>query len=288
MLKRIAQFFQRVFGFSEAEVPYEDAADIVDEDALIVSQVDESPKPGDKFRSRSLSPSDETAGTSLEGISIREPRFLWCLDNGHGSLQPGKRSPLFEDETRFEEWEFNRDVVRRMAKRLDELGIQFFIVVPEDNVGKFLSERVERANSHPSPLDLPKIYLSIHANAAASNDWNDGVTGIETWHYPESDSGSKIASVFQRKLMESFPDWKDRGIRSHERDSGKVFFVLSRTRMPAVLTENGFYTDRQQAKDLMSEEVRQRVADTHIQAILRIEKEGYEEAELYPKRTIIG
>ena len=44
--------------------------------------------------------------------SGRQARFLWCLDNGHGKLTAGKRSPVFDDgETQFLEYEFNRDIV---------------------------------------------------------------------------------------------------------------------------------------------------------------------------------
>ena len=45
------------------------------------------------------------------------------LDNGHGMETPGKRSPIWSDRTQLLEYEFNRDVVRRIEAALNERGI---------------------------------------------------------------------------------------------------------------------------------------------------------------------
>ena len=44
--------------------------------------------------------------------------------------------------------------------------------------------------------------------------------------------------------------------------------------MPAVLTENGFYNNKAEALQLMREEVRQKIADAHVAAIVEIEENG--------------
>jgi N-acetylmuramoyl-L-alanine amidase len=202
-----------------------------------------------------------------------EPRFLWCLDNGHGSLQAGKRSPVFDDgETQLFEYEFNRDIVKRMIEKLDAAGVKYFNVVPEVEVGSFLRERVDRANKKKS--DLPKLYVSIHANAASTaedSDWTaDHIKGIETWHYHNSSKGKKLAAVFQRHLIEH-TGMNSRGLKSR---SSSQFYVLRATRMTSVLTENGFYNNKQEALELMKDEVRQQIADAHVAAILEVEKNG--------------
>ena len=204
-----------------------------------------------------------------------EARFLWCLDNGHGKQTSGKRSPVFThngEEIRFFEYEFNRDIVSRIAKALDEKGVKYFITVPEVNVGDLLKERVERANTKAS--DLPKIFVSIHSNAATAasiNHWAaDNVSGIETWHFHNSSRGRKIASVFHKHLIDNL-GWRNRHLKSRAKGQ---FYVLRKTKMPAILTENGFYNNRQQAKELMKPEIRQSIADAHILAILEIEENG--------------
>ncbi|MFT5911013.1 MAG: N-acetylmuramoyl-L-alanine amidase, partial [Paraglaciecola sp.] len=51
-------------------------------------------------------------------------------------------------------------------------------------------------------------------------------------------------------------------------------YVLRETWMPAILTENGFFTNKTQAKDLMKDSVRQKIADAHVAAIMEIERKG--------------
>lgn len=155
------------------------------------------------------------------------PRYLWCLDGGHGKDSNGKRSPVYNENEQFFEYEFNRDIVERIMKRLDSLGVKYFDVVPDyDKVGNMLEERVNRANWKRS--SLPKIYLSIHSNAGPTRtptDWVvDRVSGIETWFYHGSRSGRKLATIFQRRLIEA-TGWKNRHIKSRSKNQ---FYVLKR------------------------------------------------------------
>jgi N-acetylmuramoyl-L-alanine amidase len=204
-----------------------------------------------------------------------QPRYLWCLDAGHGRRTAGKRSPVFELEgktTQFLEYEFNRDIIARMIGTLDEKGVRYFITVPEVDIDDFLQGRVDRANSKQS--DIPKLFVSIHANAApapSANSWcADSIRGIETWHFHGSKTGQKIAGIFQRHLIAQ-TGFNNRHLKS--RPQGQ-FFVLRRTNMPAILTENGFYNNRLEVLELMKPEVRQKIADAHVEAILEIERDG--------------
>ena len=45
------------------------------------------------------------------------------LDNGHGEETAGKRSPVWGDGSQLFEWEFNRDIVRRIAAMLKADGV---------------------------------------------------------------------------------------------------------------------------------------------------------------------
>ncbi|MEO1449536.1 MAG: N-acetylmuramoyl-L-alanine amidase [Bacteroidota bacterium] len=307
MFDQIRDFFARLFGENSQEAPVtvsergiaapeegpEDAADLGE--YTIISE-EKAPPKARTVRARGIGTPEGLVGDTIElddfvappPVQITTPRFHWLLDNGHGSLQKGKRSPLFADGTQLEEWEFNRDVVKRMAKKLDEIGVQYHIVVPEDEVGSFLKERVARANNFVSPLDLKTIFVSVHANALGNGVWQNGAKGLEVWHFPGSNSGKRLASAFQRALMETFPDRKDRGIKSHQSGSSKIFSVLRNTNMPAVLTENGFYTDEEEAAWLMTPEARQQIADAHVAAIVKIEQEGWEEIEIYRPNMVIG
>lgn len=84
------------------------------------------------------------------------------LDPGHGILTSGKKFQ-FPDGLKIEEYEFNRDVVKRISNKLNKAGIENVILVPElDDIP--LAERCRRANAiYKDRKDA--ILISIHANA---------------------------------------------------------------------------------------------------------------------------
>ena len=195
-------------------------------------------------------------------------RYMWCLDNGHGSKTKGKRSPVFPDGRQLKEYEFNRDIVKRMMVKLDALGVQYYNVVPEVDVDNFLEGRVYRANIYKS--DLPKLYLSIHSNAAPApyGQWSaPSISGVETWFFKGNTQGKLIASIFQKHIVAA-TGWKNRHIKTQ---AGRQFYVLRHTGMTAVLTENGFYNNQAQCIELLKPEVREKIAQAHVDAIMEIE-----------------
>lgn len=193
-------------------------------------------------------------------------RYLWCLDNGHGKLTAGKRSPKLKDGNRFFEYEFNRIIVKGIIKELDKKGIKYYNVVPEVNVNNFLQGRVIRANNVPSKI--PKIFLSVHANAGPGT-WTSA-SGLETWHYNNSPTGEKLATVFQRHLVAQL-GWRNRGIKSQ---ATKQFYVIRKTNMPAILTENGFYNNRTEVYKLLDKTIQQKIIQAHVDAIVYFETHG--------------
>jgi N-acetylmuramoyl-L-alanine amidase len=246
----------------------DDKTDAIDKEeptvVVVVPPVEPPPTP----------PTPTDTGKPKPTTPSHKARYLWCLDNGHGKLQPGKRSPLFDDgKTRFFEYEFNRDIVERIMKALDKKGVQYFDIVPDFlEVGSFLEERVDRANKKKS--DLPKIYVSVHANAgpaANAETWvASSIKGAETWFAQNSAKGKKIAAVFQKHIVDK-TGMKNRNLKS---TAEKPLYVLQKTIMPAILTENGFYNNKEEVMDLMKDDFRQKIADAHVDAILEIEKNG--------------
>lgn len=203
--------------------------------------------------------------------SVSKQRYVWCLDNGHGKLTKGKRSPIVYNGQRLFEYEFNRAIVGMIIEELQRKNIQYYNVVPEIKIDDYLSGRVRRANKLKA--DLPKIYLSIHANAWGKRGVWESPNGIETWHFDKSASGKAIANIFQNELIRQ-TGWRDRGIKSLS--GNRQFYVLKKTKMPAILTENGFYTNEEQCLQLMTDTFRKRIAKAHVNAILKIEQYGIE------------
>ncbi len=314
MFKKIIDFFKRIFASifggskkqnppipsnvnlpNEDETLAQDGSEITPDTAVVIVNekdpvfLDDDPpiRPTDIVLDPELEndntgdlPNDPTLPTDdpNDDPPIEDPetpkhqaRFLWCLDNGHGKLTAGKRSPKLPDGARLYEYEFNRDIVKKIITELDKLGVQYYNVVPEVDIDNYLKGRVARANLKASKL--PKIFLSIHSNAAPARtgSWaNASISGIETWYFHNSRKGRKVASVFQAALIKA-TNWKNRHIKSRPT---KQFYVLRHTSMTAVLTENGFYNNKEECKLLLKDEVRQKIADAHVAAILKIERQG--------------
>jgi N-acetylmuramoyl-L-alanine amidase len=189
-------------------------------------------------------------------------RFLWCLDNGHGIKQKGKHSPPI-DNYRFKEYEFNRDVVQRIARKLSVLGIPYEEIMPTVNVGSALATRVH--NVHKIKTDKQKILVSVHSNALGSGDeWYPNVEGGQVYYYDGSSIGRELSEVFYAHITKLFAP---KGIKPN-----KSFYVLRKTACPAILTENGFYTHPEEVKRLLDPDFREEVAQAHVDAILEFEK----------------
>jgi len=264
----------------------QDSSDLnADRDAVVVSHEAEMPRTpnGPEFDPDPLPPPEELteADEALRNAGPGKPnppspeyraRYMWCIDNGHGSLTAGKRSPVLPGGRQLLEYEFNRDVSARIFTELDRIGVAYFNVLPEVRVGNLLLERVDRANRLSS--SLPKLFLSIHGNAGPAptlQDFTDDeVRGIETWYYHGSTRGRNLAAVFQRHLIEQ-TGMNNRHLRS--KVTGQ-FYVLRATRMPAILTENGFYNNRFDLDRMLTDTFRQQVADAHVAAILEVDREG--------------
>lgn len=202
-------------------------------------------------------------------------RYVWLLDPGHGGIidgvpqTEGKRSPIWDDQSQLIEGKFARDVVKRLSDILDWAGYDYnHIVSVQDDVS--LTERVNRANGFPKDK---AIYISIHANAAGKRDVGHGVEVFTSVGQTKSDL---VAEVFLQAMGMVFPDVRRRTDMSDgDMDKESNFYVLRKTSMPAILTENFFMdTEDECKKYLMTETGRQMIAMAHFLAIQHVENNG--------------
>ena len=192
-----------------------------------------------------------------------EPIVL--LDNGHGKETAGKRSPIWSDGSQLFEWEFNRDIVCRIAEKLQADGIPYRVLVPEEN-DISLTERARRANEYAKEFNGKAYVLSIHANAG-------GGTGWEVYTSPGQTPSDAIATVFFEEAGREFvPDgWRMRSDYSDgDPDKEANFAILTKTTCPAILTENFFMDTEKDCRFIMSEDGRERIANMHVAAIKRV------------------
>lgn len=206
---------------------------------------------------------------------MEEHKIIVLLDNGHASSTPGKRSPKDDNIEQFFEYEFNRDIVRRIAEKLDKLGIRYEILVPEVDKDIPLSTRASRANDFCKEFGKENcLFISVHANAAGNGSKWMNARGWSCYTSEGETVSDKYAEIFMKCAQEALEPLKQK-IRKYSAKKyswEENFTVLVKTVCASVLTENLFYDNKEDVKFLQSEEGRDTIAQIHVNAILEIEK----------------
>ena len=195
------------------------------------------------------------------------------LDNGHASTTPGKRSPIWDDGYQFFEYEFNRDVVSRIAKELDKLGIKYEIITPEVDKDISLSTRASRANAFCKKYGTNNcLFISVHANACANGTWCNarGWSVYTTKGVTKSDA---IATLFfneAESLLPRFNMTTRKDMSDGDPDYEENFTVLYKTLCPAILTENLFMDNKTDCGFIRTDWGREIIARIHVNAIKKL------------------
>ena len=183
------------------------------------------------------------------------------LDNGHGINTDGKRSPIWKDGSQLFEYEFNRDIVRRIADKLDSVCVNYAIITPELN-DVSISSRIRRVNEYCSRETC--LLISVHANAGKGSGW-------ECWTSPGKTKSDFYAEFFYDAAKKYLPEWKLRKDYSDgDSDWESDFSIITKSNCPAILTENLFMDTEKDCKFIMSDKGREAIANLHVAAILNI------------------
>ena len=197
------------------------------------------------------------------------------LDNGHAKSTPGKRSPIFGNgKTQFFEYEFNRDIVKRISEKLEKLGIKYYIIVPELEEDIKLTKRANRANEICKKYGYGKcLLISVHSNAAGNGSTWMKARGWSVYTTKGVTKSDKIATIFYEEAEKLLPKYNmtlRKDMSDGDPDYESNFTILYAALCPAILTENLFYDNKIDVDFLMSEEGRNVIADIHVNAIKRI------------------
>lgn len=206
--------------------------------------------------------------------SVKAKSFVVLLDNGHARSTPGKRSPKWEDGTRFYEYEFSRDIVKRISEKLKALNIRYEIITPEVDYDVPLTTRAKRANAFCDKYGKDNcLFISVHANAAGSNDkWLNG-RGWSVWTTVGKTQSDTYATIFYKEAEKLLPQYGmtlRKNSANGDYDFESNFTVIYKTKCPAILTENLFQDNKTDCKFLMSDKGRDVIAQIHVNAIKEI------------------
>ena len=187
------------------------------------------------------------------------------IDNGHGLMTAGKRSP----DGQFREAFYNREIARRVVADLRDRGLDAELLVPEDD-DISLAERVRRVNTACFLLGKQNIILvSIHVNAAGNGSKWLNAAGWSVYTCKGQTASDKLAECLCQAAIKNFPGHRIRTDMSDgDMDWEEGFYILRKSLCVAVLTENFYMDSRSDLEYLQSRAVKQAIVDTHVEGII--------------------
>jgi len=194
------------------------------------------------------------------------------IDAGHGGKDPGAigRFMIDGETTEIREKDLVLQVSTSLAYRLgDRYPEKRVVLTRDEDVYLTLEERTEIANNIELGEQEAMIFISIHANASL----NSKAEGFEVWYLPPNyrrelidpstldQSAREVAPILNTMLEEEYtvesillaqnileglerkigPEHENRGLKE------ETWFVVRNAKMPSVLVEIGFVTNREEA-----------------------------------------
>ena len=145
------------------------------------------------------------------------------LDYGHGGKDPGALGNGLQE----------KDLTMQIGKKIKVILEKHNVKVSTSrDVDKYLT-LTERANiANRNNVD---IFASIHINSFKEERAN----GVETFSHNRSVEGAKVAKMVQDELVKANLFKSNRGTKTAN------FTVLAKTKAPAILTELGFISNKE-------------------------------------------
>ena len=181
---------------------------------------------------------------------------LIALDDSHGMTTAGKRTPSIKElgGRVILENEFSRAVVNYLSIELKRCGFNTLMVAPGDN-DISLASRVNLANAKNADA-----YISIHFDAFDGKFDGNDPEGLTVHVYPDSANSKKLGNAILNHLKGGTSQ-QNRGVKESN------FYVLRRTKMIAILSENGFMDNKREAMLMLDTNFQKEVAREHAKGI---------------------
>ena len=179
-----------------------------------------------------------------------EAERVVCLDPGHGGTEDYNASP----DGNLYEHKLTLNLAQRVKRELDRHGVKV-IMTRETDETVSLSRRATIANTQKADL-----FVSLHSNASGTG-WSNA-KGLCVYTYAAGGKRGEAADMLLERMTEAGVKIFGAGIYY------KNFAVLATTDMPAYLVEYGFHTNKEEAKLLLDDAYREKLAVATAKAIL--------------------
>ena len=209
--------------------------------------------------------------------------MIVILGTAHLGTTPGKCSP----DKKFRECEYSREIVSMIKKSLEEKGITTIIdyipLEPNDKMkgqtakqeqSRELTWRVNYVNSLCSKYGTSNcVYLSVHVNAAGADGQWKSARGWSVYTSPGQTKSDTLATCLYNEAKNILPKDSKYYVRSDfsdkDPDYEANFYVLTKTKCPAVLTENLFQDNKEDVAFLTSKEGKKKITEIHVNGIMK-------------------
>ena len=202
-------------------------------------------------------------------------KYLIAVDSGHGMSTPGKRTPKLTKDLYvngklvkkkgdiIHEKEFNKASAEYLINALERCGFNTINVSPGTS-DVSLQDRVRKANNAGADF-----YISKHYNAIGScSKFQDDVKGIVSIYNYGSSRSEKAAKLIQSELIKEHGGFSF-GARADKDISRFSLYVLSNTKMAAVLTESGFMDYQPEAERMLNPKFQKADAEATCRGICK-------------------
>lgn len=209
--------------------------------------------------------------------------MLIILGTAHLGTTPGKCSP----DGNFRECVYSREIVKLIQTKLKQHNIDSIIdyesLQPNDKMkastakleqSRELTWRANFVNNLCSKYGTNNcIYISVHVNAAGSDGKWKSARGWSVYTSFSKTKSDDLATCLYNEAKELLPKDNKHYVRSDfsdgDPDYEANFYVLTKTKCPAVLTENLFQDNKDDVKFLLSDEGKNIIVDIHVNGILK-------------------
>ena len=174
------------------------------------------------------------------------------IDAGHGGYDPGK---VAADGT--EEKDINLSIAKLLAGYMRQGGANVMLTRTDDAALSDtkrgdLDRRVKLADGkNTGTFGATDIFISIHQNSYPQ----ESVHGAQVFYKKDSKGGKELALCIQKRLK----DVADSG-NTRMPKSGDSYYVLKNSKVPSVIVECGFLSNKEENEKLKDETYRQHLA----------------------------
>lgn len=185
--------------------------------------------------------------------------YVIVLDAGHG----GEDGGAIGIKTLTREKDINLSITRKLARLFESVGATVILTRKNDGaLSKNGFNKMEdmRARAEIIELARPYIVISIHCNSFPQSN---SVSGAQTFYYPGSETGRRLAENIQESIKNNVDKNNNRQVKDAD------FYMLRHGNSTNVMVECGFLSCPEEEQLLLNDEHQNKLAYAVFDGTLR-------------------